>query len=74
MGSSNEAIIYQGRYIRRLVGPGWGDECYIVVWEEEALEDKLVRIDSQIWNGTLEKLKAQIDYDDEFFGEYRWLI
>ena len=73
--TSKNAILYRGRYIRRLAGSGWGAECYIVVWAEDAGERGVERIvNAQTWYGCLAKLFAQIAYDDKFFGEYRWLI
>lgn len=70
--NSKNIIIYRGRYIRRLVGSGWGAECYIVCWIQEP--DKTITRSAEIFYGCLQKLFDQIKYDDKFFGDRRWLI
>lgn len=65
--NSKNAILYRGRYIRRIIHCGWAAECYAVAWAAGGRE-------VETWYGCLEKLLKQIAEDDAFYGKWRWLI
>ena len=75
--TSKNIILYRGRYIRRLVGPGWPKEAFIVTWiRTPGLMDPndLLAEQSEVGYCNLAVLLATIKQDDEFYGFQRWLI
>lgn len=64
--SSNNFILYRGRYIRRLVHGRVRDQ-YVVSWSQWGSE-------REVFTGKLMDLINRIEDTDLFFGEWRYLI
>ena len=65
--SSNNIILYRGRYIRRFVLSRNYPPSYIVTWAADQGE-------SQAFYGSLTELMARIDETISFFGKWEFLI
>ena len=63
--TSNNIILYKGRYIRRFVMRGY-PPCYIVAWSSGS--------ESRVFYGSLAELMEKIDDTVRFFGKWVYLI
>ena len=64
--TSNNRILYRGRYIRRIALRGY-PPCYMVTWSENGRESKA-------FYGSLPELLEKIDDTVRFFGKWQFLI
>ena len=64
--NSKNVILYQGRYIRRLVH-GVNKNTYIIAWAEGGSE-------RAVYTGDLKSLISQIEDTVLFFGKWEFLI
>jgi ssDNA-binding Zn-finger/Zn-ribbon topoisomerase 1 len=65
--TSNNIIMYKGRYIRRFCLCRGYPSCYIVTWAADQGE-------SQSFYGSLAELMEKIDDTIRFFGKWEFLI
>lgn len=65
--NSNNAMLYRGRYIRRIVNNGWAAESYAVSWSAGGSE-------RTVWYGSLKKLLEHLDDTVRFFGRWDRLL
>lgn len=65
--TSNNRILYKGRYIRRIALRGY-PPCYMITWCDSCTGE------SKAYYGKLEDLLKEIDDTVAFFGKWAYLI